>query len=122
MKKELILKKCNKCDTLIKIIKKDTSIICCEEEMHIVKPNSVDASFEKHIPTYTVSGNKITVCVNHVMDIDHYIEFITMITDNKEETYYFNPNDKLEVQFEYIKGSKLYSYCNKHGLWVCEVK
>ncbi len=27
-----------------------------------------------------------------------------------------------ECKFKYIKGSKLYAYCNKHGLWSCDVE
>ena len=55
--------------------------------------------------------------VNHVMDKDHYIEWISMVYQNKEEIYYLNPNNETRVEFDYKKGATIYSYCNKHGLW-----
>ena len=54
--KELILKRCNKCGALIKVINdcncNNCGIICCDEKMQEIVPNSVDASYEKHIPSY----------------------------------------------------------------------
>ncbi len=120
----LILKKCDSCGALIKVIKDcncKCGIMCCDKEMDDIKPNSVDASIEKHKPEYEVIGNKIKVKVNHVMEDNHYIEWISMVYDNKEETVYFKPGDNPYVEFDYIKGSQLYSYCNLHSLWTTEV-
>ena len=50
MKKELVIKRCSKCQSLVEVIKDCTSdncsIKCCGEEMIELAPNSVDASFE----------------------------------------------------------------------------
>lgn len=123
--RELILKKCKKCGTLIKIIKdctcEDCGIKCCDEDMVLIKSNDVDAAFEKHIPTYKVDGDNLIVTVNHVMDSEHYIEWIAFITDKKEEYIYLNPQEATKVTFKNGKGI-LYSYCNKHLLWKNEVK
>ena len=35
----------------------------------------------------------------------------------KEETVMLSPEKVAEARFEYIPGSTLYAYCNKHGLW-----
>ena len=76
MKNELIVKKCNHCGALVKVIKdcncNGCGIVCCDEPMQVMVPNSVDAAVEKHIPTYEVSGDEIIVKVNHVMDKEHY--------------------------------------------------
>ena len=32
------------------------------------------------------------------------------------------PNEKASVVFPYVKGSIIYSFCNKHGLWSKEVE
>ena len=37
---------------------KGVSIVCCGEKMLELIPGSVDASFEKHIPQFEVTGNK----------------------------------------------------------------
>ena len=123
--RELVLKKCNKCGSLIKVLKdcncKDCGIICCNETMKEVKANSTDAAFEKHVPTYEVVDNKLLVTVNHVMEDDYFIEWVCFLTDSSEEYVYFKPGEKAQACFENKKGI-LYSYCNKHSLWMTEVK
>ena len=123
--RELVLKKCPNCGALIKVIN-DCScnacgIKCCDKEMLSIKPNDTDAAFEKHIPTYQVEGDTLAVKVNHVMEEDHYIEWIAFVNDTKEEYIYFKPGDEAKAIFKYKQGT-LYSYCNKHSLWKCEVK
>ena len=77
MVKEIKLKKCNICGKVIEVTN-DEPVMCCGQEMVDVKPNSVDCAIEKHIPTYTVNGDEIEVTVNHVMEEDHYIEWIAI--------------------------------------------
>lgn len=126
MKKELVLKKCTECGALVKIIEdctcKDCGIKCCGKEMVKIVPNSVDAAVEKHVPTYEVKGRKIVVKVNHVMEEEHFIEWIGIIREGREGIVYLQPNRDAECEFDYEPGSKIYSYCNKHGLWEVEVK
>lgn len=126
MKKELLIKKCKKCGAMVKVLKDCTcencGIKCCGEEMEMLTPNSVEASFEKHIPTYEKISEGIFVKVNHVMDKDHYIEWLALVTDNKEYVVTLYPEQNAECEFPYIPGSTLYAYCNKHGLWKEVVK
>ena len=84
-------------------------------------PNTVEAAVEKHIPTYERENDKIYVKVNHVMEKEHYIEWIALITDNKEYKVILNPEENAECEFPYVQSSTLYAYCNKHGLWKQEV-
>lgn len=123
--KELLLKQCPSCKSLVKVIKdchcKDCGIVCCGKSMETVKANSVDAAFEKHIPNYEVKNGKLEVSVNHVMEDEHYIEWIGLITDNSEEYFYLEPGKDAVVTFDNKKGT-LYAYCNKHGLWKNEIK
>ena len=51
--------------------------------MKRVTANSVDAAFEKHVPNYEVNDKKITVRVNHVMEEDHYIEWIAIASEKR---------------------------------------
>lgn len=126
MKKELVLKRCEKCGAIIKVIKdckcNDCGIKCCNEQMKVIKPNSVDAAIEKHIPAYEIVEDEIFVKVNHVMEKEHYIEWIAIVTDTKEEFVTLYPEQNAECRFKYVPGAKLYAYCNKHGLWVTDVK
>lgn len=124
--KELILKKCSKCGALVKVIEDcsclDCGIMCCGEKMEEVIANSTDASVEKHVPTYEVDGDNIKITVNHVMDSDHYIEFILVKMENENHELLLQPGKTPEMIVPYEAGAIIYSYCNKHGLWKAEVK
>ncbi|MDO5393470.1 MAG: desulfoferrodoxin family protein [Mycoplasmatota bacterium] len=124
--KELILKKCLKCGSLIKIIEdcncSDCGIVCCGESMSKIIPNSVDASAEKHVPCYEIIGKEMKISVNHVMEDDHYIEWILVKTENENMEKIFKSGEVAEFVVPYVKGSIIYAYCNKHGLWKKEVE
>lgn len=123
--KELVVKKCNHCKAVVRVLEDcncNCGIVCCGEEMKTLKANSTDGAVEKHVPVYTIKGDLIEVNVNHVMESDHYIEWIAAVTDNEEYIKYFNPYTKAKAVFKYQEGMVLYSYCNKHLLWKCEVK
>ena len=126
MSKELIIKKCTSCGATVKVLKDCTcdncGIRCCGEPMRELIPNSVDAAAEKHVPTYEIKDGKIFVKVNHVMDDDHFIEWISIVRGNKEITTYFEPGEEAIAHTKYVPGSTLYAYCNKHGLWKKEVE
>ncbi len=119
--KELKLKRCKKCNALVEVLEdcncEGCGIICCEEKMEEVKANSVDAAFEKHVPTYEKVGDVMNIKVNHVMEEDHYIEWILVLTEKEEKKLILKPNDTPEMTVPYEKGALIYAYCNKHGLW-----
>lgn len=122
---ELIVKKCMKCGAII-IPYKDCrcdgcGIKCCGEEMKELIANSEEASREKHIPNYEIAQDEILVTINHVMEKDHYIEFIALVSDTKIYLEKLYPEMNAQVRFKYTKGATLYAYCNKHGLWMSKI-
>ena len=106
MKNELIIKKCLKCGALFEVINDckcdECQIKCCEEPVII--------------------NDEIYVKVNHVMEDDHFIMWIALVNEKVNDKVKLLVNEPAECKFKYIKGSKLYAYCNKHGLWTCDVK
>ena len=70
----------------------------------------------------SINDDEILVKVNHVMEKEHFIEWIALVNDKDICKVRFLPEQNAECKFKYIKGSKLYAYCNKHGLWSCDVK
>ena len=126
MSRKLIIKKCFKCGAIVKVIEdckcEGCGIKCCGEEMKELIPNSVDAAIEKHVPTYEIKGDRIYVKVDHVMEEEHYIEWIAIVSEGRECTRFFKVGDLPETHFKYIPNSVLYAYCNKHGLWKTEVE
>jgi len=113
--------KCDKCEAQIMTFEKD-KLECCGKEMIELVPNSIEASFEKHIPTYEVVDGKVKAKVNHVMEEEHYIEWIAYVAHDIHDVRYFEPYMDAETEFTYAKDGKLYAYCNKHGLWMSEVE
>ena len=105
MSKELIIKKCTKCGATVKVIEdchcEGCGIKCCGEEM---------------------KKGKIFVKVNHVMDEEHSIEWISIVFGNKEVTTYLEPGKEAVAHCKYVPGSTIYAYCNKHGLWKKDVE
>lgn len=124
--KDLIIKKCLKCGALVEVLHDCTcnncGIKCCNSEMVALAPNSTDAAVEKHLPSYERQGDKIVTRVNHVMEEEHNIEWIALVGDNLTYKKEFSAGDVAEVELPYIKGAKLYAYCNKHGLWGIDVE
>lgn len=126
MKNELVIKRCKACGTMIKVLQgnecTDCEVVCCGEKMQALVPNSIDAAVEKHVPTYEKVEDEIYVKVNHVMEKEHFIEWISLISENKEYTVKLYPEQNAECRFPYIKGATLYAYCNKHGLWKKDIE
>ena len=85
-----------------------------------IKANDVDASFEKHVPQMKKIDNNVEVFVNHVMEEDHYIEWILVDYGNEQIIKHFVPFEDPRMIVEWREGMIAYSYCNKHGLWKCD--
>ena len=126
MERNLNIKRCSSCGAMVKILKDcecdNCGIKCCGKEMETLIPNSVDASFEKHIPQIERIEDEVYVKVPHPMEKDHFIEWISQVSDNKEETVYLYPEGPAETRFKYIPKASIYAYCNKHGLWKIDVE
>lgn len=123
---ELTIKKCSKCGATVEILRdctcKNCGLKCCGEEMQTIKPNTVDASVEKHKPQVAKIGNYVEVSVNHVMENAHYIEWIALASDGVVGKKFFKAGEVAKAIFPYVKGSKVYGYCNLHGLWETEIE
>ena len=116
---EIKLKKCLICGRVIEVTD-DEPVMCCGQEMVDVVPNSVDAAVEKHVPTYEVVGDKIEVEVHHVMEPEHYIEWIALETNKGNQRKQLKPGDAPRAEFALLEGEEVvaaYAYCNLHSLF-----
>ena len=124
--RELVIKKCMKCGALVQVLEDchcdNCGIQCCGEPMKALEPNSADAAAEKHVPTYEVVDGKVYVTVNHVMEEEHYIEWVAFVSQNKIAYKYFKPGKEAKAHCKYKPGMSVYAYCNKHGLWKADVE
>lgn len=107
----------------MKIIKEENQnvlLVLTEKEdvsEKVLKSNDVDAAFEKHVPQYQKKDNQVEVFVNHVMEEEHYIEWILVEYEKETIIKRFVPSSEPKVVVPYEKGMKAYAYCNKHSLW-----
>ena len=118
---------CPDCGTLVEMIH-DSGIApsCCGMKMDELRPNSFEASGEKHIPAVSVDGDLVTVnvgSVDHPMQSAHYIQWVQLVTENGVQRQMLRPDQPPKVVFS-LNGEKplaVYAYCNLHGLWKTEL-
>ena len=120
--KELKLYACKHCGCTVKLLTEVNHLMCCGEAMQEVIPNSVEASFEKHMPVYQKVGDSMEITVPHVMEEAHYIEWILVKGEKENREIILTPGKEAKFVVPYEKGALIYSYCNLHGLWKVEVE
>ena len=76
---------CETCGNIIeKLNDSGVPVVCCGKPMKELIAGTVDAAREKHIPVYSVEGNKVSVVVGsveHPMVDVHYIQWIVLKTN-----------------------------------------
>lgn len=126
MDKEIKFYICKHCGNIItKIADSKVPVVCCGENMTELVPNTVDASFEKHIPVVEQDNNtyKINVgSVDHPMTEEHHISWIVVVTEKGFQTVYLEKTVLPKITLTTSeKIYEVYAYCNLHGLWKKEV-
>lgn len=118
---------CDHCGNQIEMIKdKGVPVMCCGQKMTELIPGTSDGAVEKHVPVFTVEGNKVSVTVGsveHPMVEAHYIEWIAVETNSGALRKYLKPEEKPYAEFALAEGETVvavYAYCNLHGLWKAE--
>lgn len=116
--------RCEHCGNIITYVKDaGVPVVCCGEEMEELKPGTVDASVEKHVPVVETDGFLVTVTVGsveHPMIPEHHIEWIVLETSEGSQWKMLSPGQPPRAEFmlnEHDKAISAYEYCNLHGLW-----
>ena len=117
-----IFLRCSHCGNLVGFITDSgVPIICCGEPMTALKPNTIDASHEKHVPVLIRDGGILTVAVGaapHPMTSEHCIEWIAVEQGAKMQRIKLTAESQPEAAFPVRDGAvTVYAYCNLHGLW-----
>lgn len=120
---------CKHCGNMIGMIKSSgVNVVCCGDPMTELKPNTVEASQEKHLPVVTVEGNIVKVkvgSVEHPMTEEHHIAWIYLEIEQGGQRKKLAVGSKPEAEFALAGGDKVvgvYEYCNLHGLWLTKVE
>ena len=126
MKENVKFYECPICGNIIGLLEGEIQhITCCGKPMEQMIANTTDASVEKHVPVYEKVDGELVVRVGkveHPMEKEHYIMWIAQVTENKTTRVKLYPEQATETRIPYIPNSRLYAYCNKHGLWKTTIK
>ncbi len=122
MAERLQVYKCEVCGHVIEVLHSGKGqLVCCNQPMKLMVENTVEASFEKHVPVIERTADSIRVRVGsipHPMEEAHYIEWIELIADGNTYHCFLKPGDVPEA-ISQVEGEKTMAraYCNLHGLW-----
>ncbi|MBQ3076811.1 MAG: desulfoferrodoxin [Clostridia bacterium] len=115
---------CEHCGNIIAMVKNTgVPVMCCGQKMTELVPGTTDASQEKHVPVYTVEGNRVDVTVGaaeHPMAEEHFIEWVSLQTKQGNQRKLLKPGQPPKVSFAISEGDEVeavYAYCNLHSLW-----
>lgn len=116
--------KCEACGNMVLTVDGGAGdLVCCGENMILMKENTVDAALEKHVPVIEKDGDTVTVKVGsvaHPMEEKHYIKWIELSIGGNTLIKQLQPGDTPEATFCIcgLSGElKAREYCNLHGVW-----
>jgi len=89
-------------------------------------PNTVEASFEKHLPSVVIKEGIMDVRVGsapHPMEEAHHITFIFVQTQHGGQRRCLSAGEEPHAAFRFENDipQAVYAYCNLHGLWKTEI-
>ena len=107
----------------------ELNLVLDGQALKALKPNTVDAAQEKHVPvaTYDKEKNEVHVKVGsvaHPMTEEHLINWVMLVTKRGTQRIDLTPTDAPTVTFRLADGDapvRVLAYCNLHGLWQAEV-
>ena len=118
---------CEHCGNLIGMINDaGVPMMCCGQKMSELKPGTVEASAEKHIPVVTIEENIVKVeigSVAHPMVEEHSILWVYLQTDRGGQRKCLEVGKEPVVTFALTdeKPVAAYAYCNLHGVWKADI-
>lgn len=125
MVKQREVYRCNICGNIVEVLfAGGGSLVCCGQDMELIRENTVEASKEKHVPVIEKTRNGIKVKVGsvpHPMEEKHYIQWIELLIGDVSYKKFLKYGNKPEAEFEITIKDLRYvqakAYCNLHGLW-----
>jgi superoxide reductase len=114
--------KCELCGNMVEVLHGGQgTLVCCGQDMTLLKENTVDAAVEKHVPVVEKidGGYKVSVgSVAHPMEEEHFIEWIELIAGDTAYRQFLSPGSAPEAVFK-VDANEVTAreFCNLHGLW-----
>ena len=123
MAEKLEFYRCAICGNIVQIFNGGAGmLVCCGEEMKLLPIQHDTTEFgEKHSPKVDERDSKRFVNVNnHPMTNEHYVQFIQIVSEDKNELYtkFFFPEQIPEIEVTHFpENLSAVEYCNIHNLW-----
>ncbi|MCL2492310.1 MAG: desulfoferrodoxin FeS4 iron-binding domain-containing protein [Coriobacteriia bacterium] len=114
--------RCEICGNLVYLIDEGKgTLVCCGQDMVNLVANTGDGAVEKHVPVF-VEGDPDSVKVGelpHPMEEAHHIEWVFVECCASKCLYKLDVGKapEIPVMCQKPKPSKVYAYCNLHGLY-----
>ena len=89
-------------------------ISCCGIQLPPLEAEEPD---EAHTMTVRRVEDEICVSADHPMSKEHFLSFIAYMTPDCCEIKALYPEGSAETRFFYRGSGRLYTYCNRHGLF-----
>ena len=86
---------------------------CCGINLPILE---AEPENEKHIINCEIVENEYYICIKHEMTKEHYISWISYLTNDRCEIVKLYPEQSAEARFFKRGKGIIYVYCNKDGL------
>ncbi len=104
---------CPVCGNVIQTIG-EAVVSCCGVTLPPSEPEPVD---DEHLIRAEIVEDEYYVTLDHPMTRDHYISFLTAVSDQGVQFVKLYPEGNAGARFKIDRVSRLYAYCNRHGLF-----
>ncbi len=104
---------CPVCGNVIRTIG-EAVVSCCGITLPPLEPEEPDA---EHGIRAEIVEDEYYVTVDHPMRKDHYISFLAAVSDQGVQFVKLYPEGAAEARFKIDRVSRLFAYCNRHGLF-----
>ena len=104
---------CPVCGNVIQTIG-EAVVSCCGVTLPPSEPEPAD---DEHLIRAEIVEDEYYVTLDHPMTRDHYISFLAAVSDQGVQFVKLYPEGNAEARFKIDRVSRLYAYCNRHGLF-----
>ena len=104
---------CHHCNNII-TSSSDADVSCCGRKLLPLEPQNTN---ENHMLNISEIEYEHYITINHDMTKQHYIWFISYVSDNRVMTVRLYPEQTLELRFPHMHGGSFYFYCSQDGLF-----
>jgi superoxide reductase len=128
---KLKIYKCPVCDTVVEVLNEwgqpdgpgwGLDIVCCGRSMGRMRERTRDRRRDAHLPVIQRTDGGVKVSIGrpgHVMEEDHYLEWIEVLSNGRCYRQFLRPGDEPAAVFNIAFRPDLVAraFCNLHGLW-----